>query len=267
MRKYFYTNGKEIFGPFLRDELRNLDLTRSSKFWYYGLESWVEISMIEELEDISRSLPPDLKISINELKLEKKNNTTNLEKILTSINKRISVIFNKWLLAVLIFFSFGVYSILNNTFASKNNLYDQIVANSYSADEDFDIYVEKYYRDVEYFGLFPKRPKTTIIKLSRLDQLDNTTHLHGISFGINNDEKIEIYINFSSWKDLSKARKYYLMYHELSHDVLNLTDLEKKEENKGKLMYPELDDSKIRSMDDFIEQYQETFYDLASKKQ
>jgi hypothetical protein len=44
------------------------------------------------------------------------------------------------------------------------NFYNEIVENSYDSNEDFDIYVEKFYRDLEFYGIFPKKPKATIIK-------------------------------------------------------------------------------------------------------
>jgi hypothetical protein len=40
------------------------------------------------------------------------------------------------------------------------------------------------------------------------------------------------------------------MYHELSHDVLNLEDLPK---NEGKLMFPSIATYESKTMDDFIE--------------
>ena len=95
--------------------------------------------------------------------------------------------------------------------------------------------------------------------MSRLDQLDNTTHIHGLSFGHNDDSRIEIYINPSSWKQFTRPMRYFLMYHELSHDVLNLDDLDIKPENEGKLMYPEISSYEMKSMDDFIESFHSLF--------
>ena len=53
--------------------------------------------------------------------------------------------------------------------------------------------------------------------------------------------------------------RYFLMYHELSHDVLNLDDLDIKLENEGKLMYPEISSYEMKSMDDFIESFHSLF--------
>ena len=102
-------------------------------------------------------------------------------------------------------------------------------------------------------GIYPKKPIRTIVKFAKLDQLTNTTHIHAISFGKDDDERIEIYINPSTWEKFNKPLRYYLMYHELSHDVLNLDDLEELPLNVGSLMYPAIESYSAISMDDFIE--------------
>jgi len=61
MKKYFYTDGKEKFGPFSYDELKQLKLTRETRVWYYGLENWTILSEIEELQAITKAIPPKLK--------------------------------------------------------------------------------------------------------------------------------------------------------------------------------------------------------------
>jgi glycosyltransferase involved in cell wall biosynthesis len=149
----------------------------------------------------------------------------------------------------------------------KSDIKTEIIENSYDSYGDFQMYIDKYYRDLEYFGIFPKKPKTTIIKFSKLDQLNNTTHLHGISYGYNDDDRIEIYINESSWKKFSKPMKYFLMYHELSHDLLNVDDLDKVVLNEGRLMYPALYSYGNKNMDDFIESFQALFEEEAKKRQ
>ena len=154
------------------------------------------------------------------------------------------------IIVVIIISLFG-YALIQNQ--SEVNQYNEIAANSYDSDEDFDMYVQKFYRDLEFYGIFPKKPKVQIIKFSKLDQLDNTTHIHGLSFGSGDDDRIEIYINPSTWKQFNKPMRYFLMYHELAHDVLNLDDLEPKSWNEGKLMYPAILSYETKNMDDFIE--------------
>jgi len=266
MRKYFYTDGVNKFGPFSKDELKNQKISRSTKVWYYGLEKWTEIKEISDLEDITLTIPPELK----PLNVEIENNTQKPEKKpkeepiaihpkpnKSKLKRRIIGI------GILIAVSFVTIKLIQKQ--SEANLYKEIVANSYDGDVNFDIYVEKFYRDLEIYGIFPKKPKTTIIKFSKLDQLDNSTHIHGLSLGHNDDSRIEIYINPSSWQQFTKPMRYFLMYHELAHDVLNLDDLDNKPRNEGKLMYPEISSYEKKNMDDFIESFH-TLFEEHSKK-
>ena len=142
---------------------------------------------------------------------------------------------------------------------NDTKIYNSIVANSFYGDEDFDFYIEKFYRDIEYYGLFPKKPLNTIIKFSNLDKIDNATHYHGLSFGSNNDDIVEIYINENTWKKFNKPMRYFLIYHELAHDILNLEDLDPLPKNKGDLMYPNISSYENITMDDFIESFHRTF--------
>ena len=61
MRKYFYTDGVSKFGPFSKDELKSQKISRSTKVWFYGLDKWVEMSEISDLDDITTTIPPELK--------------------------------------------------------------------------------------------------------------------------------------------------------------------------------------------------------------
>jgi hypothetical protein len=67
MRKYFYNDGKEKFGPFTLDELKEQNLSRDTKVWFYGLNNWEPLSDIEELSSLINSIPPPLKISESEM--------------------------------------------------------------------------------------------------------------------------------------------------------------------------------------------------------
>ena len=56
-----------------------------------------------------------------------------------------------------------------------------------------------------------------------------------------------------------------VLYHELGHDVLNLKDLEKNENNIGKIMYPNMDINQRLTMDDFIKNSKELFKEIKVK--
>ena len=267
MTKYFYLDGDKKLGPFTIKELKDKNLNRDSRIWYYGLEEWTKLSDIIELKEIFSSLPPELttrKHQVNkeifgtqktqnitsQIEVPKKKNDTNIKWIIIGLVALIIIL--------LIYKSFK-----NQT---DNHLYESISTSSYESDEDFQMYVDKFYRDVGVYGIFPKKPKTTIIRFAKLDQLHNTTHIHGLSYGINDDDRIEIYINPSTWKSFNKPMRYFLMYHELAHDILNVDDLDEKTINEGKLMYPTIADYEKKDMDDFIESSHALFEEIAEKQ-
>jgi len=266
MRKYFYTDGVNKYGPFSKEELETKNISRNTKIWYFGLANWTELSNINELDYIIKTLPPELKPKIASIQ----NETEGIENIHivrtnTGYAKAKRSKLSIWFIGsiLLIVGCFVIFRIVQNQ--SEAKLHKEIVANSYDENENFEIYIEKFYRDLEYYGIFPKRPNITIIKFSRLDQLANTTHIHGLSLGQNDDNRIEIYINPSSWKQFTKPMRYFLMYHELAHDVLNLDDLDNKPINEGKLMYPEISSYVKKNMDDFIEGFHALFEEQAEK--
>mgnify|MGYP006139886395 CR=1 FL=1 len=131
--------------------------------------------------------------------------------------------------------------------------YNSIKNNFVGDYQDFEFYIDKFYRELENFGILKIRPEVIDIKLVPLDAFKDTNHLHGFSRGLNNDEKIDIVINKRSWNTFNKAQKHYLIFHELAHDVLNLKDLDYNNANENNIMYPSMDAYNDLSMDDFID--------------
>ena len=124
------------------------------------------------------------------------------------------------------------------------------------------MYLDKFYRDIEFFGINKRKPRSVIMKLAPMQYFENTKDYHGVSYGYKDDNIIEIYINEDSWKKFSRPQKYLIMYHELAHDILNIDDLPDKEENYGKLMCPVFSNLDKITMDDFIEMSHKLFEGL-----
>ena len=138
------------------------------------------------------------------------------------------------------------------------SLHEEIAASAYDdPDVDFDFYLQKYYRDLEFFGIIPTRPYQTTIRFANLDKITDIKHAHAVSYGYNRDDVIEIYINPSSWAKFTKPMRHWLLYHELTHDILNVDDLPLTDANYGRLMYPVLISYEHKTMDDFIEAFHE----------
>lgn len=70
MKKYFYLDGKERFGPFSFEELKNENISRETLIWFEGLEYWVPAKDIDELEEILRLTPPPININDTAKKTE-----------------------------------------------------------------------------------------------------------------------------------------------------------------------------------------------------
>ena len=240
MTEYYIIKENKQHGPFSKEQLIAQNVTPNTKIWFYGLEDWTNLADVRQLRHITR-------ITIAGGK--------------TSKIKRVSL--SPILIITCAAFIFWVgYNFNDKVNLSKlfGTQYNEISSNAFESDANFDMYLEKFYRDASFLGVYPKKPKKTTIKFSRLDQIDGTTHVHGVSFGVDNDDIIEIYINPSTWENFNKPMRYMLMYHELAHDVLNLDDLDANQPNdENLLMYPELSDSRSVTMDDFIESSQKVF--------
>ena len=72
-------------------------------------------------------------------------------------------------------------------------IYEKIKSTSYDdPNVDFTIYVDKFYRDLAFYGHYPIRPQEMIIKFADIDKINNTSNINAVSFGVGNDELVEI---------------------------------------------------------------------------
>ena len=60
MKKYFYNDGANSFGPFTIEELRELNITRETLVWFQELGSWKSAGEVSELADLFKLVPPPL---------------------------------------------------------------------------------------------------------------------------------------------------------------------------------------------------------------
>lgn len=77
MKKYYYLDGTNRFGPFALDELRQKNINRETKVWFQGLGDWQSAGTIPELNDILNLVPPPITITnLNINTMENLNNQT-----------------------------------------------------------------------------------------------------------------------------------------------------------------------------------------------
>lgn len=64
MKKYYYTDGSNTFGPFSIEELSEKSLSKDSYIWYEGLDNWTRAGELQELDQLFPSrviIPPPIK--------------------------------------------------------------------------------------------------------------------------------------------------------------------------------------------------------------
>ncbi len=61
MKKYFYSDGINKFGPFPLEELKQKNITKETLIWFQGLNEWLPASNIPELDEFfAPSSPPSI---------------------------------------------------------------------------------------------------------------------------------------------------------------------------------------------------------------
>lgn len=219
--KYYYLDTeRKTIGPLTKSEFEKLNLKKGTKIWYTGLKQWIDYVPTEK---------PIAKSSARKV----------------------------WLLIVGVLAIIGIVWLCSNA-SSNSAMKRQIIEGAYDC-EEFQMYLDKFYRDIEFIGINKRKPRTIIMKLAPMQYFENTKDYHGVSYGYKDDNIIEIYINEDSWKKFSRPQKYLIMYHELAHDILNIDDLPDTEENYGKLMCPVFSNLDKITMDDFIEMSHKLF--------
>lgn len=228
---YYQWNGQKN-GPHSFSEIIDKKLPKGTYIWYDGLDSWVPIENIPLFRESYRSS-------------------------YQGVWKAIGACIALCVITVLFVFMF-IANFRVETLKAEIELKNKIAKIAYDDPSvDFQMYLEQFYKDLKYYHYKPERPNNIIIKFAELDKIPETRSLAGISLGCNKDYCIEIYINPLVWFSVNKAQKYWIMYHELAHDILNLDHVDKTPDNVGQLMYPEIPEN--YNMDDFKKAYHEAF--------
>ena len=87
--------------------------------------------------------------------------------------------------------------------------------------------VNVFIRDCKVNGITLRKNKISATSVTSLSD-----GVIALAKGMNNDSEIIIEFDAAEWKKASPSKKWYILYHELGHDVLNL-----KHGNGGKMMF------------------------------
>jgi hypothetical protein len=60
MKKYFYTDGVNTFGPYDLEELREKGIGPETRVWYEGMTGWTRAAEVPELSGWFRAAPPSV---------------------------------------------------------------------------------------------------------------------------------------------------------------------------------------------------------------
>lgn len=234
MKHFYYQCNGQSCGPYTDSEILDKRLPKGTYIWHEGLESWILIE--------------------NSPVFSKYYNGSHL--YIGGVFKPVMIFIFALSIVFLCIYGQVMFATINAEVESKDDVQETAFSDP---SVDFDMYLEKFYRDIEFYGIRTVMPNSVTIKFANLNKYKGTVNYNGISYGYNDDSKIEIYINPTFWKHATKAQKYWVMYHELCHDLLNLDHTTESQENIDKLMYPYMNCNHITHMDDFIEAYQEAF--------
>ena len=132
-----------------------------------------------------------------------------------------------------------------------NNL-DLREINNYDLKAMVNFFIEDYNRSSNKVSNKKSYPKVYNEKQIKATFEDLEGDKIAESYGINNDSVIVIKVDPEKWANASEEKRWYIIYHELGHDILNLDHGE-----GGKMMFNFAD--KEYSWDDFIEDKQYMF--------
>ncbi len=107
------------------------------------------------------------------------------------------------------------------------------------SDENFHPYVNEFYAILDEHQVTYSKPSKVIIEFAELSVIGE--EFLGIAVGFEKEDRIEIYIDYDSWIEMSQATRKLLMFHELAHDVLNAEHSPYLPAYEDALMYPEMD--------------------------
>ena len=232
MKDFYYQWNGENNGPYSFNEIVDKKLPKGTYVWYDGLDSWIPIENVPLFRESYKSGKWGLWKAIG-----------------TSIA----------LCAGAVLFGFMFVANLEvETRMAELELKNKIAKIAYDDPSvDFQMYLDQFYKDLKYYNYTPKQPDNIIIRFAELSKIPETRSLAGVSLGCNKDYCIEIYIDPAVWLIANDTQRYWIMYHELAHDILNLDHVDKTQDNVGQLMYPEIPEN--YNMDNFKKAYHEAF--------
>ena len=106
--------------------------------------------------------------------------------------------------------------------------------------------INSFIIDLKYYFSQNNKNNKVFENLSRCKVISKFQSLEGntiaLSKGFNDDGRVEVLIDPTKWENSSAPKRWYILYHELGHDILNL-----EHGNGGKMMFNFVDKDYIFS--------------------
>lgn len=123
---------------------------------------------------------------------------------------------------ILAFFALAIVCIFAYSSGLQEKQLSKIELDAYNGVNEAELvaYLDDFIEEAANHAIHLDGAKSRNIQISFTNL--NYGRVMGISWEMNNNESVVINIMASSWKNMSDAKKKYLMFHELGHDLLNL---------------------------------------------
>tara|TARA_B110000285_G_scaffold207356_1_gene246665 strand:- start:335 stop:790 length:456 start_codon:yes stop_codon:yes gene_type:complete len=96
----------------------------------------------------------------------------------------------------------------------------------YSVSTSLMEHLKEYIDELDYYGIDYSLGNSLILKIYDIGRTKGGGSIAGIAIGMYDDSKVEVYIDVNHWKYSSPRQRKWTVYHELSHDIFNITHCE-----------------------------------------
>ncbi|MFD0976762.1 DUF4339 domain-containing protein [Salinimicrobium gaetbulicola] len=109
MSEYYVLLNQTQEGPYSKEDLRKLNLSRTTLIWNKELDDWTELKNVNDLKFLRNELPP-------EVNLNNKKSTSIKSKLANQIISIFRILIASFIIGTIFFIGFGFY---NNLFSYK----------------------------------------------------------------------------------------------------------------------------------------------------
>ena len=103
-----------------------------------------------------------------------------------------------------------------------------VQAQEYSVSNSLMETLKEYIDELDYYGIEYSFGDSLKLELYDIGRTRRGGSIAGIAMGMYDDSRVEVYIDINHWKYSSPRQRKWTVYHELTHDIFNITHCEIK---------------------------------------